>query len=229
MFQLIDQVSTLTISGGEPTLAMETLEYIRQCIIYSNCGVGNFYMVTNGKSIHVDEVAEWAYLMLQACDDNEFSTIGFSFDQFHGNFLNSDQVDKRRRNFYNLQEKLENDYGVYDIPCGGSFITKHSDENWTYSSLISEGRAKDFGSRKINIYGFEEDSYLDDDDIRISDNEVYLSSTGFIVAGCDWSFNSIDKRKDIRIAHIDDIHCTDDLIEAIRAYNKTVKKEEAVA
>ena len=48
MLRLIDNVSTLSITGGEPTLAMDTLNYIKKNIGYGQCDVGNFYMVTIG-------------------------------------------------------------------------------------------------------------------------------------------------------------------------------------
>ena len=80
MLQLIDNVGTLTITGGEPTLSMDSLQQIRHCIIYGNRDVSSFYMVTNGKAINLEAMAEWIYDMHNCCSDNEMSSIGFSFD-----------------------------------------------------------------------------------------------------------------------------------------------------
>ncbi len=129
MLQLIDDVSCLTITGGEPTLAMDALEQIRHCTIYGRCDIGNFYMVTNGKSIHIEELAEWIYGMEFACTDNEVSAVTFSFDQFHTQTFNWNQSQKQENNFARLQEKMSSEYGLSN-GCGGEFIYKHSDKSW---------------------------------------------------------------------------------------------------
>ena len=224
MMALIDNVGTITISGGEPTLAMDKLHYIRECIIYGDIDVQNFYMVTNGKSIPINDLAEWVYLMELACSDNEISSVGFSFDRFHVQTLNYAQMVKQENNYNRLKDKLEWEYGVTQSGCGGDFITKHSDNSWGYDSLISEGRAKEMGVKSTSIDSFEEDNW--NDNIQFTETELYLSCSGYIVAGCNWSYKSVDNKKDIRICHIDDINCREDLIEAIRVYNKRVKKEE---
>ncbi len=216
--QIVDNIGTLTITGGEPTLAMESLEQIKHCAQYGNCAVGDFYMVTNGKAINVDRLAEWANSMRFVCHNNEISGVAFSFDTFHTQTLEWKQAEKQKRNFQRLQEKIQYEYGIFDEGCG-EFIRQHSDtSSMSYDSLISEGRAKDFGARDNNLYAFE--SYEYDDVIHFSEEVLYLSSNGYIVAGCNWSYESIDNRQDIRIGHIDDINCTDQLIEAIEAYNR---------
>lgn len=216
--QLIDNISCLTVTGGEPTLAMEALEQVKHYVQYGRCDVNNFYMVTNGKAINVETLAEWIHGMIFACDDNEISNVGFSFDQFHTQTFNWKQAQKQKRNFQRLEQILCDEYGHYE----SNIIGKHSDGDFGYNHLLSEGRAKDFGVKDTKVSCFEEDTY--NDTICFNDTELYLSCNGIIVAGCDWSYDSIDNNKDIRIAHIDDINCQDDLIEAIRAYNVKAEK-----
>jgi len=221
ILHLIDCVSNLTVGGGEVTLDMDALEYLAQCVLYNSCEVDSFYLVTNGKAIPVDKLAYWVSKMTFACTDNEMSHVAFSFDNYHTHTLTWNQREKRERNYHNLQEVLDYEYGV----CSGdgeSIVIKHTDEN-SPMRLISEGRAKDFGYRPNTKEELTEEQW-GEDQISFTESELYLSCTGFLVAGCDWSYNSIDHRKDIRIAHIDDIHCQDDLIEAIRRYNKNFKE-----
>jgi hypothetical protein len=218
ILQLIDNVGTLTVTGGEPTLAMDALDQIENCIRYGNADVGSFYMVTNGKSINIENVANWAYRMLDCCDDNEISGVAFSFDDFHVSTFNWKQLQKQKKNYSRLAEAMANDYGVYESGCGGEFVQKHSDEKWGYDRLISEGRAKDIGSRENDVRAFEETEWSET--IHFTESELYLSCSGYIVSGCDWSYDTIDNDDKIRICHIDDLNCQDDLIEAIRAYNK---------
>ncbi len=231
IMQLINNVSTLTITGGEPTLAMDSLEQIKHCAMYGSCDVNSFYMVTNGKAINVEALAQWAYGMKFACTDNEISRIGFSFDCFHTNTFNCKQVEKRRRNYYKLKDVLLCEYGIDEADCGGSFITRHSNQDWGYHSLITQGRAKDFGARDNRVKFFEEDTYTYENEeyIRFIDTSLYLSSNGYLIAGCDWSYHNIDHNEQIRIAHIDDITCRDDLINAILLYNKKQEVDLLVA
>lgn len=220
--QLIDSVGSLTITGGEPTLAMNALEQIANCITYGNAEVGSFYMVTNGKSINIEEVAEWAYRMYGVCGDNELSAIAFSFDDFHVSTFNWKQLQKQKNNYHRLTDKLDNEYGLSENGGCGSFVHKHSDNRFGYANLIKEGRATNIGSRETYTTMFEEDIYCDT--IHFTESELYLSCSGYIVSGCDWSYNTIDNDDKVRICHIDDLNCQDDLIETIRAYNKKTTK-----
>ena len=108
---------------------------------------------------------------------------------------------------------------------GGDFIQKHSDNSWGYHNLIKSGRAKDFGSKDNTKKLFEIDNFGNEETIHINDITLYLTCSGYLVAGCDWSYNSMDNNKDIRITHIDEIRSTDDLIKAIKKYNITTKKQ----
>ncbi len=60
--------------------------------------------------------------------------------------------------------------------------------------------------------------------MSLGENELFLTCSGYIVAGCNWSYQSMDNNKEIQICHINDIYCSDDLIAAIKNYNK--KREE---
>lgn len=223
---MIDSIGTLNIGGGEPTLAMETLEYIRQRIAYGSCDVGNFYLVTNGKAINVDKLAELFYGIYNVCSDNEMSQIGFSFDQFHLETFNWAQKEKQERNFQRLKDKMLYEYGLEANLGDCDIVTKHSDNTWSYKGLFKEGRGREMGTRDAPVYSFEEDEY--GDIIQFNETELYLSCTGHLIAGCNWSYHSADTRNDIQIAHIDEIHCQDDLIEAIRAYNRNKQDQETL-
>jgi MoaA/NifB/PqqE/SkfB family radical SAM enzyme len=230
LLQLIGQVSTLNISGGEPTLAMEILDHIRHCVIYGNCDVGSFYMVTNGKSINVENLAEWIAGMKFACSDNEASMVGVSFDQWHKDTFTNQQLQKQRRNFYRLQEKLTYDYGISESECGGDFVIKHSDNNWDYRSILQEGKAKDWGckSTKLEEFTFEDyDGTMEA--IGISEGNLYLTCSGWIIAGCDWSYQTMDYDKRVQIIHIDDVNCKQDLIDAIVKYQEKIEEGVAAA
>jgi hypothetical protein len=196
---------------------MDSLEHVARCIRYNDVTVGGFYMVTNGKAINIERVAQWAADMHEVCDNNECSGIGFSFDTFHKSSFNWEQSQKQERNYVRLSEKIQDEYGI-EHACSGRFVTKHTDNSFGYDSLLSEGRAADFGVRKNLQELFSEDTY--GKNVSFNDCALYLSSNGRIVAGCNWSYHRIDNDKKIYIAHIDEISCKEDLIAAIRAYNE---------
>ncbi len=176
-------------------------------------------MVNNGKSINVERKARWVNQMYRVCDSNEISMVGFPFDPWHVDSFNWKQSEKQERNYNNLKEMMAFEYGIDDNDGGSPLIAKHSDDSWKHRELISEGRGKTsgLGTRELEAKVFEEEKYND----RISFNEtsLYLSSNGWLVAGSNWSYHSIDNNKDIRIAHIDDLNTKEDLINALRAYN----------
>ena len=227
MLQMIDSVNTLTITGGEPTLAMDSLHQIKQCAIYGKAEISDFYMVTNGKAINVSNLAEWANGMYHACSNNEMSRICFSFDNYHKYMLDNKQQNKRTNNFENLKETMSEYYGIYSNEGENDFVGIHSDDSWNMESLIKEGRAKDFGTREIKPSCFEIDIYGEyNENVYCNETNLYLSCNGYIVDGCDWSYHTIDNNKDIRIAHIDDLRSSDDLLEAIRVYNARIEAKE---
>ena len=229
ILQIIDNVGTLTITGGEPTLAMETLDQIKTCIIYGNADVSSFYMVTNGKAINIDELAEWAAGMMYCCSDNEISGVGFSFDQFHTQTLNWKQAQKQKNNYQRLKDKLEEEYGIYENDGCSDFVVIHSDSSWGYDTLLKQGRAEDFGGRDNSKRILERDPYGGDDGydtLYLSEASLTLTCSGYLIAGGNWSYHNMDNDKAIQIGHIDDINCTDDLIEAIKAYNKRTGIDE---
>jgi hypothetical protein len=225
--QLIDNIGNLTITGGEPTLAMDSLEKIRECAVYGRADIGNVYMVTNGKSIHVNELADWFHRMYQACTENELSAIAFSFDSFHVNILNWKQMEKQKRNYHRLAEVLEEEYGLYENEGSGSIVQKHSEKGWNWDVMLAEGRAEEYGGRETRLHMFEESDW--GGSLHFSETELYLSASGWIVAGCDWSYESIDNNKQIQIAHIDDINTQEELIEAIREHKKKTTKHLELA
>ena len=211
---LFNSIGILTLSGGEPTLEMDTLNYIAEYIQHRDVNVENFFIVTNGKNIKTDILAEWIKKMYILCGDNELSGVGFSFDRFHA--LTELQMKKRQNSFYRLSENVE-----YSI--GKNIVTKHTGEKFSYHNLLSEGRAKDNGGCREN-YISEIETEFYGDIFQISEGTIYLSATGYIINGCDYSFDRIDNDKSIRICHIDEIVTYDDLIFAIKKYNKRFKQ-----
>lgn len=78
----IDQIGSLTFSGGEPSMnvpaIIHTLEKARELKV----GIGSFYIATNGKKISEEFVLACLRLYAYA-EEKESCQVSFSNDQYH--------------------------------------------------------------------------------------------------------------------------------------------------
>lgn len=169
----VNGISTITFTGGEPSLAVDRIRYILSAVKKRGICVDSFYLVTNGKIASPDlclALMEWyAY-----CDTNELSAFCISKDQYHTREINSiKEADKlyQALTFYRPEER-----------------------NKDYSSdrIINEGRA-----RRNNL-GYKEAptsiDYETEEDGSIEHiEEVYVNALGNVCTGCDLSFRSQKK------------------------------------
>lgn len=206
----IDYVSTLTIGGGEPTLVMDVLKEIKQVLCWSDTTIGSIYIVTNGKK-NVLPLAEWFLDMRNIMDDNELSSLGFSFDHWHNENMYNKR-DYRKQHFYDVEE-LFMAHGIEES------VRKHSDEKWTYSNLIKMGRSLYSGHREIKPELLEIEDY--DDNKTISEGEVYFTFDGEIYSNCNLSYKEMNTKSGFYIGNY-----TDNLIDKVEEYNKKVEELE---
>jgi len=164
LFQKIDYISTLTLSGGEPTLAYKIIDKILETAKNHSVEIGSFYIATNGK--HVPDGFLLSLIKLHIyCDDNEISCVNWSNDEYHeGEYPES-------------IEKLE----VF------SFAQPKYTDN-IGRNVIAEGKAEYFGE-KYNTREYFEAEKVGDRTVII-DGNVYLNCEGNLIAGCDWSYES---------------------------------------
>jgi len=130
-------IGTLTITGGEPSLAPSRIRAIRQHAIWNRVRFNSFYIVTNGKKLSKDFINA-IYGLQQYCDCPDECTIQYSSDKFHTRALDIDKL-----------EPLE-------FFQGGKGAIE-------YYQLINEGRAaENYGGRELHL-----DHYvIDEDNIR---------------------------------------------------------------
>lgn len=209
MYNLLGQVeyiSSVTFTGGEPTLpsGIKTIERFMEICNELNVRVGNFYIVTNAK-VWRKEFPELINRLYNFCDDNEISGIHISNDVFH------DNDDYDRKSFkYRLEEELLYNYGIE----GMADIRQELPNDHNY--IISEGRGYYTGSRcnELEIILYEDD----EDDFRIIDGIIYLNCNGQIIAGYDWSYESQAENEKIQLCM-----SNDNLQHAVMAYNNSFK------
>ena len=150
LFSKVDYVSTLTFTGGEPSLVPHLIEAALDSAEIHGVDVGNFYIATNAILVSPEFLSAimHAYLF---CTNNEISQVNWSNDQFHP------ETDETRKLevFRFAEAKFENDN--YDYP---------------HNSIINEGRGADWGpGRPVRREEFTVDSEYQ----RIEEGTVYLN------------------------------------------------------
>lgn len=172
MLDSISYVHVLTLTGGEPTLALDLIEYLLiQCKI-KNIEVHNVWCTTNGKI----KSNKFLNLMTEFIEyseefDGEISGVSLSTDQFH------DNLPEENYWFYRDYEYFED-----------------SKDRGVLKTTISEGRAMLNGLSTNRGAVREEKIYLmeDKETYNINEGTIYLNAKGDIIFGCDYSFESQD-------------------------------------
>ena len=172
----VTHISSIGITGGEPSLAVDVLEELVTSLRWRMMTFSGFNIVTNGKTVRnwkkflkvMDDLYEWA-------DDKAACSMTVSQDQYH-----------REVHDLNLR-KFWDEYGE-ERP----YMDLKARRNPILSPL-AEGRA-------ANGLGWKEPEQQtpwviqDESELEVYDpGDVYVSANGNVVSCCDMSFNRIDK------------------------------------
>ena len=172
----IDNIGTVTFTGGEPTLNLDIIRYFFEKAEEIGKLPSAFWIATNGKAYQL----ELANLLLQyypKMDEPDACGVAVSADIFHEepefNFL-------RELKFYDSSKEHSSE----DI------------EKW----VMKSGRAEEYGfgeeklldHRSTELY-FE--TYKDSIDFE----EIYVNVNGDIIPHCDYSF---EEQEEMKICHI---------------------------
>lgn len=178
----IDSISTLTITGGEPSLAPEVLEYLLETFRWKRTQVGAFYIVTNGMPHNryrrfldaVEHLYGW-------CDEQSACTLTVSRDQYHP-FNDNHWRNLEKFEVHDENGKHWGEYPPYFYPDA---------RNHRIERALGEGRAIKTQT------GFEPQEQqkpweLDSVGDYVIDPEVYISANGNVCSACNMSFDRID-------------------------------------
>lgn len=186
LFRNVEGIGTLTFSGGEPSIVPEKIRYIMEAARQRGVDVQNFYIATNAYDVSDDFL--WAVTSCwSTCSDNEVSAVNWSNDKFHEE--NQWEGIRLLSMFKFAGPKNP------PVPIGGGSYYRKQEPN-----VIAEGLGEHIGwaTRKHTAYAFEEDELAEG---RISGESLYLNVDGFLVHGCDWSYENQEKHT---ICHVED-------------------------
>ena len=157
----VESLNSLTLSGGEPMMYPETIEYIINKIIERKISVMSFFIATNG-SIISEKVAMALVRLFAWCDEKELCELKISADKYHNNDYEVIEFWKMF-SFTNVDTSLEDKY------------------------LLAEGRAFDIvgAHRKPS-----DDGITMEDEDTVSEGFIYVNALGDILTGCNYSYES---------------------------------------
>ena len=196
-----DGISSLTLTGGEPSLAVPVIESIVELIQWRDVHFDWFYIVTNGKTRNgwrkfladLDRLQELASEPSECC-------LTLSQDQFH----------RELHDVKACRRKFEDEWGEYRP------YFKPNDRTTDIVEPLNEGRAKTEG------VGWKEPELQEPWTLRDDyvEGTIYVSANGNVVSNCNMSYARIDEqaRGNVLKASLRDIILSD-----------CVREEQAVA
>jgi organic radical activating enzyme len=168
-----DGISSLTLTGGEPSLAVPVIESIIELVQWRNVRFDWFYIVTNGKTRNGWRKFLSALDRLQelASEPSE-CVLTLSQDQFH----------RELHDVRACRRKFELEWGDYH-----SYFKPEERTN-DIVDPINDGRAKltGVGSKESEL---QEPWTLRDD---FAEGTIYVAANGNVVSNCNMSYARID-------------------------------------
>lgn len=174
----IKYISSVTFTGGEPTLNINAINDFINICKDNDIEVGNFYIVVNGVNIPDDFIISVVNLYA-LCTDNEISQIQVSSSDFY--------IDQNHEQIKKLE--LLSIFSYKDVVNNDNLINEGNAIDWI-NNVSGNGRNID-----IDLYNNELLTDWNDEDFYCTQGEVYLNVNGDIISCCDLSYESQDKYK----------------------------------
>ena len=172
----VTSIGTITFTGGEPSLAVDRIQYIYEQIRNRSIDLQGFYVVTNGKipSRELMHVLIDLYEIIEYPNDGT-TVLSISRDQYHADEIYPEEAD----HLYRALKFYEPDHRKDEIKI-----------------LINEGRAYENG-------GGKRDAYISSLAVRENaegtpegiEGTVYVNVLGDVIPSCDMSYESQMKNK----------------------------------
>lgn len=183
-----ESIGCLTITGGEPTLAVDVIEYIYKECRRRAIPVYNVWVTTNGKKRSykflqiMTEFIEYSQIW-----DGEISGVSLSTDQFH------DYLPEENLWFYRDYQYYVNTKDV------GMLRTTIAEGRAAENNLTTNNRTVREYSTNLSVEITENDAMFGNQQIDIVEGMVYLNAKGDILFDCDYSFKSQELHKEFNV------------------------------
>lgn len=203
LLENIGSISTITFSGGEPTLNVEilkqTLDYVKEHDIY----VGSIYVVTNAlkySSKLVKYMREWLEYCMQCNGYNTSQTLWERDYRFNELYICRELENYMSEFFFGLAVSIDdyhpepNAYALKrykNLP----FYDDSKEVDWEKlrGGLLNEGRAAEYGIGERTHSKWSYDFDYDEFEGEINFDSIYLNSLGNVIPNCDFSYETQDE------------------------------------
>lgn len=167
----VTSIGTLTFTGGEPSLNVEAMRYALEKCEEEGIFVSTFYVVTNGKAVsdeflHV--LMDWYVFCVDNGGEAEYCGIALSKDRFHEPISTRNELLLRSLSFFREDK-----------------FNRSDSDQW----LLAEGRAAQITGVTRTVYDYLPEISVYEDEVSIQDT-IYVTVSGDILAGCDWSYEN---------------------------------------
>lgn len=179
IFSQTKSIKHLTITGGEPSLVPDIIEWIAYYAKNYGVAIGDFFCATNAKE-YSEQFVKAINSLYAICKKKITCCLTISTDQFHNNADPKAWKEYKALPFY--------------VPINEKW---HLDK----ADIISEGRAKTFhlGRHEMIYPDYIYDYKLSCFNLCIGDR-VYINADGFLLLGADMSYEKQEEH------YIDNIH-----------------------
>ena len=167
----VESISSLTLTGGEPSLNVPAVRYITRRLKELNIPLGNAYIVTNGKEVSNDFIFACLELFMLA-DEPEFNGLALSQDMFH--------EDVPMENVSKLRQLT-------------AFTGEDKNTDFDRVPLLDLGRARNLNS--FAKRGPVHDAFIaivDNGILDLSESTLTVTVNGDLLTECDYAYDDTD-------------------------------------
>ena len=163
----VDDIDSVTFSGGEPSLNVPIIQYFLDACIKRVIDINTFYIATNGLTVKEDFIIICLRLY-SYCQEKKLCQVEVSNDYYHAQNDSYDTTFLDGLSFFRRKYEKES-----DTMGNGQYV-------------IPEGRGADFGTGRI----LDTEKITTQERIDEAGATLYLNCNGDIINGCDWSYDS---------------------------------------
>ena len=169
----VEFISSLTLSGGEPTLNTELIRYILDVCMEKEIVIEELFVATNGKEVPLDflhAMIDWDAYVMDISGDDTYVTLALSEDMYH------EDIEPHNKSLLRTLSCFEE---------GAKRI------NFDNAYLINEGRAKNLkNAKKRELSVGPWDGEIDKNTIRVFNGQVYISANGEVKRTCNAAYDN---------------------------------------
>lgn len=171
----VNYIGSITLTGGEPTLNIDAIEYVLDKCKELDIPVGSFYIVTNGKIVterFLIACLKWHAYCIKHSAEPEYSGVALSQDKFH------EPIPE------------ENIQLLQTLAC-----YRGEDKRTDFDKIqpLGIGRGANIPNHQKTYWKTQPDAFISDfDDNHCNIEMMSVTVDGIILSDCNYAYDDID-------------------------------------